>query len=45
MLGCLIEMSDKRRNPLTTVDNLIAALERSAVPAFARELRSILGDT
>lgn len=42
MLCRLIEMSGKRRNPPTTVDDLIAALERAAVPSFARELRSIL---
>lgn len=45
MLGCLIEMSSKRRNPPTTVDNLIAALERAGIPRFARELRSILDDS
>lgn len=45
MLSCLIEMSTKRRNPPTTVDDLIATLERAAVPKFTRELRSILDDS
>ncbi|MFV0496220.1 PIN domain-containing protein [Mycobacterium sp.] len=44
MLGCLIEMSDKRRNPPTTADDLIAALERAALPKFAGKLRSIRDD-
>ncbi|MEB3048422.1 PIN domain-containing protein [Mycolicibacter sp. MYC123] len=45
MLGCLIEMSGRRRNPPITVDDLIAALGRATVPKFARELRSILDDS
>lgn len=38
----LIQMSERRRNPPTTVAELLDILERSGAPRFAREARMIL---
>lgn len=42
VLGSLIEITDKRRNPPVTAMSLVENLESSCAPRFAEELRLIL---
>jgi predicted nucleic acid-binding protein len=44
VLGCLVEMTEKRRQPPVTVEDILVTLERAGVAAFTRKVRSILGD-
>lgn len=43
-INCLIEMSERRKNPPTTVSELLDLLERAGAPGFARKVRSILDE-
>ncbi len=41
-IASLIELSERRRNSPTTVDEVLYRLERSGVPGFARRARELL---
>ncbi|BBY99447.1 PIN domain-containing protein [Mycolicibacterium fallax] len=42
VIGALIEMSDKRKNPPLTVDQILDSLELCPSVAFVREVRAII---
>lgn len=44
VLGCLVEMTERRKQPPVTVEDILVSLEQAGAVGFAREVRIIFGN-